>query len=179
MTTMAEYDTMDAAHTALFADLKKDIAASQPASLLLCTVSDVSAEQALPVSNTTFINSTEALLGYLESPPAKQKFDLAIIIFIAEDIEDDNYIHLISKLRDTDCARVYIACSMLSKTADKYYDARLRALGFKLLHIYKTQPTDERNIYFYYYDIYDYKEVPDWFNDRFWANPRMWDKARW
>ncbi|WP_019626561.1 DUF6231 family protein [Thioalkalivibrio sp. ALJT] len=27
--------------------------------------------------------------------------------------------------------------------------------------------------------LYDYKLTPDWLNARFWANPEMWDKARW
>ncbi len=27
--------------------------------------------------------------------------------------------------------------------------------------------------------IFDYKDAPDWLNSRFWANPQMWDKARW
>lgn len=29
------------------------------------------------------------------------------------------------------------------------------------------------------YNIYSYKNVPDWLNNKFWANPNMWDKERW
>lgn len=29
------------------------------------------------------------------------------------------------------------------------------------------------------FNLYDYKQLPDWFNSRFWANPENWNKFRW
>ncbi len=29
------------------------------------------------------------------------------------------------------------------------------------------------------FNLFDYKQVPDWLNSRFWANPEHWDKYRW
>lgn len=29
------------------------------------------------------------------------------------------------------------------------------------------------------FDLYDYKETPDWLNPRYWAHPELWDKFRW
>ena len=176
---MIEYSAAGTAWDALLADLKKDIATSKPASLLSLTTLDLDIENLFHVSNTVSIRSAEALDRYLESSPADRKFDLAVILFEVKNIKNDSYLHLISKLRDTDCSRVYLACSVPPKVADKQYDACVRALGFKLLHVYNLQSADKVNICLYYYDIYDYKEVPDWLNDRFWAHPNMWDKARW
>lgn len=31
----------------------------------------------------------------------------------------------------------------------------------------------------FYHDLYDYKPTPDWLNNRFWANPELWNKYRW
>lgn len=31
----------------------------------------------------------------------------------------------------------------------------------------------------YRFDIADYKTTPDWLNDRYWANPQLYDKFRW
>lgn len=31
----------------------------------------------------------------------------------------------------------------------------------------------------YRFNIHDYKDVPDWLNSRYWANPERWGKARW
>ena len=30
-----------------------------------------------------------------------------------------------------------------------------------------------------HFSLKAYKKTPDWLNDRFWANPRLWDKFRW
>ena len=176
---MLEHDTTEAIWTALFADIKKDIATSKPASLLLFTTPNLDEVQTLHVPNAVSIQSTEALIRYLKNPPAKRRFDLAIVIFATEDIKDERYIHLISKLRDTDCAKVYLAYKTPSKITDKHYDTCFRTLGFKRLRVYGSPTVDKMTVCLYYYDIYDYKEVPDWLNDRFWAHPDMWDKARW
>lgn len=29
------------------------------------------------------------------------------------------------------------------------------------------------------FNLFDYKQLPDWFNSRFWANPENWNKFRW
>ena len=176
---MVKYDTTDTLWDALFIDLKRDIAASKPASLLLFTTLNLDMEKVLHAPDVVSIGSTEALSRYLESPPANRRFDLAVAVFDAENITGDSCIHLISKLRDTDCARVYLACSVSSEITNRQHDANFRSLGLKLLRIYDMRSAGKINIYLYYYDIYDYKEVPDWLNNRLWAHPNMWDKTRW
>ena len=171
----------------LFADLKKDVTISQPASqppsLLLMTLQDLDLDAVLRVprvvSNAISIKTAAALTQYLASPPAKRSFALAIVVCDSTDTTEIHYVHLLSRLRDTDSARVYLACRGATKAADKKHDAHLRALGFRLLRVYKSDDANEPSVYLYYYDIYDYKEVPDWLNDRFWANPERWGKERW
>lgn len=52
----------------------------------------------------------------------------------------------------------------------------LRALAFQ--HHASFQG-DEALYEVWGYDIRTYKQVPDWLNPKFWANPEMWDKQRW
>ncbi|MBC6413599.1 MAG: hypothetical protein GDA45_01500 [Chromatiales bacterium] len=180
---MAKCNIAEAIPDELLLDIKRDIAELKPASLLIIAIPSINIEPIFQTSDTTTIKSIDDLSHYLNNAPVNRKFDLAIAILTAENIKDDRYMHLISKLRDTDSARVYLACRVNTEIAgeiiDKHYDTCLRGLGFKLLRIYQLQPSDKMQVCLYYYDIYDYKEVPDWLNDRFWANPDMWDKARW
>ena len=175
---MAKDDSNKIILNALFVDLKKDLAASKPASLLLLSTA-LNIETVFQVADTVSIKSTDDLNRYLNRPPAQRQFDLAVVVCTAEDIENDSYIHLVSKLRDTDCAKIYLACRVAAETTSKHYDTCLRGLGFKRLHIYKPPTAGKSRIVLYYYDIYDYKEIPDWLNNRFWAHPDRWDKTRW
>ncbi|HDP89962.1 MAG TPA: hypothetical protein ENN42_08425 [Thioalkalivibrio sp.] len=50
------------------------------------------------------------------------------------------------------------------------------ALGLRQLACFEHEG---RPVELYRFDLYDYKLTPDWLNPRFWANPQMWDKARW
>ena len=176
---MAECNMTEVISDRLLADIKKDIAESKPSSLLLFALPPFNIESIFKADYTTTIKSLDDLNHYLNNPPAKRKFDLAIAMLAAENTKNDSYIHLISKLRDTDSARVYLVCCVSDQITDKYYDTCLRGLGFRLLRLYQLQTSDEACYYLYYYDIYDYKEVPDWLNESAWANPDMWDKARW
>lgn len=29
------------------------------------------------------------------------------------------------------------------------------------------------------FNLFDYKQLPDWLNSKFWANPENWGKFRW
>lgn len=66
-------------------------------------------------------------------------------------------------LRDQWCHTCYLY-ERLSEQAS------LTELGFQLLQTYADQTA------LFYFDLYDYKRVPDWLNSRFWANPEMWNK---
>ena len=81
---------------------------------------------------------------------------------------------VIASLRDIHCERLYL-CREKSLDYHKVLedDKHIRALGLKRI---SQNHHDEQ---LYYFDIFDYKEVPTWLNSRFWSNPDMWDKARW
>ena len=116
---------------------------------------------------------------YLDAPRAARKFSLGIIACDAADVAPAPFEQLISRLRDLDCERVYLYRPQAASVAD---DRRVRALGLRLLRTYPDEGSGagtDAGGRLYYFDIFDYKDAPDWLGSRFWANPQMWDKARW
>lgn len=112
---------------------------------------------------------------YLDAPRAARKFSVGIVACGAADVAPASFEQLISRLRDLDCERVYLYRPQAVSVED---DRRVRALGLRLLRTYPDEGAGEGG-HLYYFDIFDYKDVPEWLSSRFWANPQMWNKARW
>lgn len=109
--------------------------------------------------------------GYCETPRLRRRFAVGIVVCAAADMANTPFEHLIARLRDQDCERVYLYRPGGAPARDGDF---LRALGLRLMRTYAGEGGR-----LYYFDIFDYKDAPDWLNSRYWANPRMWDKARW
>ena len=122
--------------------------------------------------------------SYNAGDGSEPRFALGIIACRYDNLNGDKLDRLASKMRDTRCERVYLC---RAETADAKTqsddDTRIRALGFRRLPLKDEtssgQPRDTDEERLYYFDIFDYKDVPDWLNSRFWSNPDMWDKSRW
>ena len=57
--------------------------------------------------------------------------------------------------------------------ADPQYSSLLHALGFS-----KIEQLSQNTI-IWQFNILSYKQIPDWLNSKYWANPENWDKFRW
>jgi hypothetical protein len=127
-------------------------------------------------------------LWLLNSIPFQQRFDLAVIVldecFLDHDSVTSNALiqdlhqtttshstatqaitHGLTHLRDLLARRVLVVA---------YGDqsAGLRSLGFT--HVEKIE---EWNLW--QFNILEYKQIPDWLNSRYWANPENFGKYRW
>lgn len=49
---------------------------------------------------------------------------------------------------------------------------RWRALGY-------VPRSAHDDVTLYGFNLYDYKQRPDWLNAKYWANPELWDRYRW
>ena len=116
------------------------------------------------------------LPGYLATPRPRRKFSVGILACDAPDLARAPFAQLLSRLRDLDCERVYLYCPGRVVVED---DRLVRALGLRLLRTYPDEGAAGEGGRLYYFDIFDYKDAPEWLSSRFWANPQMWDKARW
>ena len=111
--------------------------------------------------------------AWLKRPrPGHRRHQLGLLWDVPPSLPDADYSHLLAKLRDLDCQAVYVRCR--PKPGDRQRQTQLlRSLGFLPVRDY----TDGTLLS--YFDIHDYKLLPGWLNSRFWANPEMWNKARW
>lgn len=91
--------------------------------------------------------------------------DLAVCFLANNQTLPASEINALTRLRDL------LARRLLVFAAPAHADT-LRALGLHCL-------SDGGQQTVWQFNILDYKQVPDWFNAKFWANPENWDKYRW
>ena len=127
----------------------------------------------------------DAALQQIDSAPSLA--DLAALgahdaVFITHTLEHLDHVQaeqLIGALRDRFAKRLFV---LVPRGADWPGHAStwtltdMVALGLRQLAAFEHAG---RGLALYRFDLYDYKPTPDWLNPRYWANPEMWDKARW
>lgn len=74
--------------------------------------------------------------------------------------------HGLTKLRDLLARQVLVLAS-------PQYSPLLHSLGFSQIEILGSHAI------IWQFNILSYKQVPDWLNSKYWANPENWDKFRW
>lgn len=102
-----------------------------------------------------------------------EQFDFAVIADTLEHLPRRRAEQLLGRLRDLHTRR-FLALVPLG--ADGWRNTDMIAFGLKRCARFDA---DERRYGLYRFNIYDYKDTPDWLNARYWANPERWGKARW
>ncbi len=74
--------------------------------------------------------------------------------------------HGLTRLRDLLARQVLVLAS-------PQYSPLLHSLGFSQLE------TLNSHTLIWQFNILSYKQIPDWLNSKYWANPENWDKFRW
>lgn len=103
-----------------------------------------------------------------------ERFDL---VFVAADVfhlEKPSLLPLLAKARDLLSNRVVVETVPERHTHWKETDFLALAMHRRAV----MTDADGEHV-FYGYDLKTYKPTPDWLNPKYWANPHMWDKARW
>ena len=75
----------------------------------------------------------------------------------------------IARLRDLEARHVVL---WLDLDRSPLPESELRALGFRLHSRDGAQAL-------FGFDLFDYKERPEWLSAAQWAHPELWDKFRW
>ena len=91
--------------------------------------------------------------------------DLAVSLNLMRD-GPDNADEALARLRDQLARRVLVLEAPDPRNAEE-----LTALGFNVL---AREP-----LLLAAFDLYDYKQRPDWLNPKHWSNPDLWDQFRW
>lgn len=82
-------------------------------------------------------------------------------------ITDTVLTHGLTRLRDLLARRVLVF-------SHPDYTPLLRSLGFSQIEFIESA-----NMIIWQFNILSYKQVPDWLNSKYWANPENWGKYRW
>jgi len=107
----------------------------------------------------------EAPLTLCDAQPGHAPVQLALVKDALHDLVAAQARTLLARARDFISPRIIVL-------ADAH--CALARLDFLALG-YETLPTDDAEpIALYQFDLATYKQVPDWLNARFWANPERW-----
>jgi len=106
-------------------------------------------------------------------------FDFTIISDTLEYLQTTAGERLLARLRDIHSKKILLVIPMGSQWkhhVSHWRETDLLALGF----IVKARFTiDNKPVHVYTFDIDSYKTTPDWLNNKYWANPEMWNKFWW
>ena len=126
---------------------------------LECSLASVGLE----ASRIQRLNSTDLL-----NAPFTERFAAALML-----ITDADEVHtaeqVIGRLRDVLAERVLV---LIPEQSTTWHSAKMLGFGFKRIAELKDWQA-------WGFDIHTYKEVPDWLNAKYWANPQNWGKYWW
>lgn len=108
--------------------------------------------------------NTEDLL----KAPFTERFAAALMLIRDEDNLYNTEL-TIGRLRDLLAERVLV---LTPEHSQQWTTAKMLGFGFKRIAELKGWQA-------WGFDIHTYKEVPDWLNAKFWANPQNWGKYWW
>ncbi len=106
-------------------------------------------------------------------------FEFGIVANSIEYLDKASAEHLLARLRDIYTKKLVVVVPIDMRWEDHtshWEETDMLALGF----ILKAKlNVDEKPVHVYAFDIASYKTTPDWLNNKYWANPQLWDKHWW
>lgn len=111
--------------------------------------------------------------GPLPAAVAAQRFDLAVLVDCLEHLPKRAGLELLGGIRNLNANRVAVLTDLV---ASGWQDTDFFALALSASEKFQR---DEQVLSLFTYDLHDYKQVPDWLNARFWANPENFGKYWW
>ena len=145
----------------------------QPASLLCISREPIPAVSAFCTEHASCkVTSTDQVP--LPAELANRRYDLAIVADQLETLAMRVGVELLAGLRNLSVSRMAVLVDLQQAAGwqenDFYGLAMQRHARFD---------KDERSLTLFTYDLAEYKNVPDWLNSKYWANPDMFDKYWW
>ncbi len=111
--------------------------------------------------------------GPLPQPLAAQRFDLALLVDCLEHVPKRTGLELLGGIRNLNASRVAVLADL---PACGWQDTDFFALALSASEKFQR---DQQVLSLFTYDLRDYKQVPDWLNAKFWANPENFGKYWW
>ncbi|KAF0863273.1 DUF6231 family protein [Pseudomonas sp. LD120] len=143
-----------------------------PAQLLLIGASDFPALAAFKAAHPE-TQVAQAAPGPLPAALAARRFDLALAVDCLEHLPKRDGLNLLGGIRNLNASRIAVLADL---SACGWQETDFFSLALQASERFQR---DEQVLTLFTYDLLDYKQVPDWLNSRFWANPENFGKYWW
>lgn len=144
-------------------------------------IKEIKPESLLIISDETFdiedadINAvTIPCAGSLSALYELGRFDLVLVLGALNILDKTDGEQLLGRLRNLHAKRLLLS----HPPCDHWALSDFLAFAMTELNHYPADG-DLPEWQLFEYNIHSYKSVPDWLNNKFWANPNMWNKYRW
>ncbi|MCY1268778.1 hypothetical protein D9M70_172590 [compost metagenome] len=143
-----------------------------PQRLLLVGASGMPAVEAFRAAHPD-CTLAEAPAGPLPADLAAQRYDLAVLADCLEHMPRREGLQLVGGIRNLNSSRVAV---LVDLAAADTRDTDFFALAMQASERFQR---GEQTLTLFTYDLHEYKQVPDWLNSKFWANPENFGKYWW
>jgi hypothetical protein len=143
-----------------------------PQRLLLVGAGELPAVEAFQAAHPD-CQIAHAAAGTLPAELAAQRFDLALIVDCLEHLPKRAGLELLGGIRNLNASRLAV---LVDLQASAWQETDFFALALQASERFQR---DEQTLNLFTYDLLDYKQVPDWLNAKFWANPENFGKYWW
>ena len=143
-----------------------------PARLLLIGASEFPALAAFKEAHPDTCVA-HAAPGALPAELAARRFDLALVVDCLEHLPKRDGLNLLGGIRNLNASRIAV---LVDLAASGWQEIDFYALALQASERFQR---DDQVLTLFTYDLREYKQVPDWLNARFWANPENFGKYWW
>ena len=143
-----------------------------PQQLLLIGASDFPALAAFKLAHPD-CDVALAAPGPLPADLAARRFDLAVAVDCLEHLPKRDGLNLLGGIRNLNASRIAVLADL---AACGWQETDFFSLALQASERFQRE---EQVLTLFTYDLLEYKQVPDWLNSRFWANPENFGKYWW
>lgn len=143
-----------------------------PQRLLMVGASELPALQAYREAHPESVLSL-AQPAPLAAELAAQRYDLALIADCLEHLPKRTALELLAGIRNLNSNRIAV---LVDLNAAGWSETDFFALALQASERFQR---DGQVLTLFTYDLREYKQVPDWLNAKFWANPEMFGRYWW
>ena len=115
----------------------------------------------------------QAPAGPLPAELAAQRYDLALVVDCLEHLPKRTALELLGGIRNLNASRLAV---LVDLAACNWQETDFFALALQASERFQREG---QTLTLFTYDLHDYKQVPDWLNAKFWANPENFGKYWW
>jgi DNA-binding transcriptional LysR family regulator len=148
------------------------LAQHTPQNLLLIGADQLPALQAFLAAHPE-CRCAHAPAGKLPAELSAQRFDLAIFVDCLEHLDKRSGLELLAGVRNLNASKLAV---LVDITACDWQLSDFYALALQASEQFQR---DTQTLTLFTYDLREYKQVPDWLNAKFWANPQLFGKYWW